>query len=258
MTPPLDPICDTDLNAYVDGQLDMPRRIAVEDHLARHPGIAAQVMADLRSRDELRLAFSDALTRPRVAIVDAARRLERGLARTRILGDLRRAAAVAALVAAGWFAHAQFGPPRMGASVAATPAFVDDAASSYRAVLTRAAMHARHPRDARYDAGEIRAATAIALPELPHEWHVLDVEIIPSAQGPTVEMAIAAGGHLGTLSLLAMRPGDFDVRSPTVADRGAEAVAYWQIGETAYALTGAAGEDDQLNRAALTLSRSLY
>ena len=253
----LDPICDADLNAYVDGQLDVPRRIAVEDHLARNPGMAAQVMADLRSRDELRLAFADPLARPRAEIVDAARRLERGLARARIFVDLRRVAAVAALLAAGWFAHAQFGPLSTGAS-AGTPAFVEDAAGSYHAALTRAAMHARHPNAARYDAGQVRAATAIALPELPREWRIVDVEIIPSAHGPSVEMAIEAGGNLGTLSLFAVRPGGFDVLSPTVADKGSEAIAYWQIGETAYALIGAAGEDDQLNRAAVTLSQSLY
>jgi anti-sigma factor RsiW len=257
MNPPIDPICDADLNAYVDGQLEMRRRIAVEDHLARHPGMAAQVMADLRSRDELRLAFADPPARPRLEVVDAARRLERGLARARIVPDLRRVAAVAALIAAGWFAHAQLGPLSIGAS-AAPPAFVEDAASSYRSALSRAAMHARHPADARYDSGAIRATTAIALPELPDEWRVLDVEISPSAHGPSVEMAIAAGANLGTLSLFAVRPGDFDVVSPTVAEKGSEAVAYWQIGETAYALTGAAGDDDRLNRAALQLSESLY
>jgi anti-sigma factor RsiW len=119
-------------------------------------------------------------------------------------------------------------------------------------------MHARHPNAARYDAGQVRAATAITLPELPREWRIVDVEIIPSAHGSSVEMAIEAGGELGTLSLFAVRPGGFDVLSPTVADKGSEAVAYWQIGETAYALIGAAGEDDRLNRAAVALSQSLY
>jgi len=258
MTPPLDPVCDADLNAYVDGQLDMQRRIEVEDHLARHPGMAAQVMADLRSRDELCLAFADPPGRPRLDLVDAARRLERGLARARVVPGFRRVAAVAALIAAGWFAHSEFGPLSVGASVASPPAFVDEAVVAHHNQVTRAARHAEQQKEAAYDAGAIRATTHIALPDLPRDWRVLDVEIIPSRHGPTIEMAIEAGGNLGTLSLFAVRPGDFDVRSPTVADKGADAVAYWQIGETAYALTGAAGEDDQLNRAALTLSRSLY
>ena len=40
-------IGDAELNGYVDGQLDAAGRIEVEDHLARHPELAARVMADL-------------------------------------------------------------------------------------------------------------------------------------------------------------------------------------------------------------------
>jgi anti-sigma factor RsiW len=259
MTPPLDPISETDLSAYVDDQLDMRRRIEVEDHLAHHPNVAAQVMADLRSRDELRLAFPNPPTRAQVVTVDAARRLERGLARSRVIAGLRRVAAVAVLIAAGWFAHAELGALSIGASVASPPppAFVADAVMSHRTALTRAAMHSQ-PKGARYDAEEIRAATAIVLPELPRDWRILDVEIFPSQYGPSVEMAIETGAELGTLSLFAVRPGGFGVVAPTLASDGGEAVAYWQMGETAYALTGKAVAGDDLGRAALKLSETLY
>jgi anti-sigma factor RsiW len=50
-----DPITEGDLLAYVDDQLDPARRIDVEEHLARDPESAAQVMADLKARDTLRL-----------------------------------------------------------------------------------------------------------------------------------------------------------------------------------------------------------
>ena len=53
-----DPITETDIHAFVDGQLDVARRIEVEDYLAGHPEIAAHVMADMRARDALALAFS--------------------------------------------------------------------------------------------------------------------------------------------------------------------------------------------------------
>ncbi|MCP6559629.1 zf-HC2 domain-containing protein, partial [Klebsiella pneumoniae] len=56
----MDPITEHDLNAYVDGQLDLARRIEVEGHLAARPDIAAQVMADLRTRDALSAAFAPA------------------------------------------------------------------------------------------------------------------------------------------------------------------------------------------------------
>lgn len=258
MTPPLDPISEADINAYVDDQLDMRRRIEVEDHLARHPSVAARVMADLRGRDELHLAFPSPPTWVRVETVDVARRLERGLARSRVVASLRRVAAVAVLIAVGWFAHAELGALSIGASIASPPppAFVADAVMAHRTALTRAAMPSQ-PKDASYDSDEIRAATAIILPELPRDWRVLDVEVFPSPYGPSVEMAIAAG-ELGTLSLFAVRPGGFGVAAPTLANMDSEAVAYWQMGETAYALTGRAADGDDLGRAAGKLSETLY
>ena len=48
-----DPITETDLHAFVDDQLEVTRRIEVEDYLAGHPEVAARVMADLRTRDAL-------------------------------------------------------------------------------------------------------------------------------------------------------------------------------------------------------------
>ena len=259
MIPPLDPISDADLNAYVDDQLDIRRRIEVEDHLAHHPHVAARVMADLRSCDELRLAFPNPPTWPRVETVNAARRLERGLARVRTVSGLRRLAAVAVLIAAGWFAHAELGALSIGASVASPPPprFVEDAVISYHTLLTRAAMHSQ-PKEESYNADEIRATTAIVLPELPRTWRILDVEIFPSKYGPSVEMAIEADGDLGTVSLFAVRPGDFGVVAPTLASKGSEAIAYWQIGETAYALIGKAADGGDLGRAAAKLSETLY
>jgi hypothetical protein len=166
---------------------------------------------------------------------------------------------VAVLIAAGWFAHAELGALSIGASVASPPppTFVTDAAMSHRTALTRAAMHSQ-PKGASYDAEEIRAATAIVLPELPRGWRILDVEIFPSQHGPSVEMAIEADGGLGTLSLFAVRPGGFGVVRPTLANDGNEAVAYWQMGETAYALTGKAAYGVDLGRAAVKLSETLY
>jgi anti-sigma factor RsiW len=259
MIPPLDPISDADLNAYVDDQLDMRRRIEVEDHLAHHPHVAAQVMADLRSCDELRLAFPKPPTWPRIETVDAARRLDRGLASTRTVTGLRRLAAVAVLIAAGWFTHAELGALSIGVSVASPPppAFVEDAFISYQTLLARAAMHTQ-PKEATYDADEIRATTAIVLPELPRTWRILDFEIFPSIYGPSVEMAIEGDGDLGTLSLFAVRPGNFGVVAPTLASKGSEAIAYWQMGQTAYALIGKAADGGDLSRAAVKLSETLY
>ena len=101
MTALVDPVTDADLDAYVDEQLDVSRRIEVEAFLSTRPEAAARIMSDLRTRDELRVALAGSKGMARPATADAARRLERGLVRGRIFGVLQRAAAVAAFVYAG-------------------------------------------------------------------------------------------------------------------------------------------------------------
>ncbi|RUY51278.1 anti-sigma factor, partial [Mesorhizobium sp. M7A.F.Ca.CA.001.13.2.1] len=89
MTATVDPVTDIDLDAYVDDQIDVTRRIEVEAFLSARPEAAARVMSDLRTRDELRVALAGSKGMARPATADAARRLERGLARGRIFGVLQ-------------------------------------------------------------------------------------------------------------------------------------------------------------------------
>lgn len=252
-----DGVSEVDLDAYVDDQLDAQRRIEVEAFLAARPQVAARVMADLRTRDELRLALALPAASGCPATSEAARRLERGLARGRMLGRLRQAAAVAALLAAGWFAHEVMGPISVTAVVASTPppAYVEDAMHAHGISLVRAGM-ASQPEVRVYDAGEIRAATAIVMPLLPAGWTVRDVQIYPSRFGPSVEMAVEAE-ELGIVSLFAVRPGTFDVVKPTPAPGGDVSSVYFQIGEVAYVLAGDGGAD-ALDRAAARLAATLY
>ncbi|CAH1649872.1 MULTISPECIES: anti-sigma factor [unclassified Chelatococcus] len=253
MIRPIDPVTTYDLNAYVDGQLDMHRRIEVEDHLARHPETAARVMADMRTRDELRLAFAEHSSLARPQTTETARRLERGLARARALSRLRRFATAAVIAAAGWIAHAEV----TGSSSTAAPipaAFVDDAVKAHRIEAARMAMAAAPPT-ATYDPAAIRASTALAMPILPAGWRVLDIQILPAAAGSSVEIVFDAE-DLGRVSLFAARADSFAVVAPATAQRNTETVAYWQMGDMAYALTGPA--DRELVAAARTLANALY
>lgn len=252
----VDPIIDTDLDAYVDGELDVARRIQVESYLSENPDIAAKVMADLSMKGELRLALAGEDTFGRIETRDAARRLERGLSYGRILHTVQRIAAVAVLVAAGWVAHTSFGAFTATEVAASTPApaYVEDAVRAYQTAQLRQTMPSQTAPH--YNADEIRAATAITIPELPKGWKVSDVQIFPSEFGPSVEMAIQeADGK--QLSLFAVRPGAFAVQPVGhLALDNAEA-AYWQIGEVAYALVAGDGGSN-LDRAAEGLARSLY
>jgi anti-sigma factor RsiW len=257
MTDPVDPITEADLQAYVDDELSPERRIAVEAHLCRHPAQATQVMADLRTRDELRLALASLPRMRRVATTDAARRVEHGLSRDRFLRGMRKVAAVLLLIGLGWFAHSQSGPLGVGEVVASVmpPAYVTDAVRAHRTTLLRAGMRSQ-PEAPDYDPAEIRAATAIVIPNLPEDWVVADVQIFPSSFGPSVEMAIRTP-DFGTVSLYAVRPGAFDVVPATLVPQAELTAAYWQMGEVAYTLI-AVGNSDQLDKAATRLAGSLH
>ncbi|WFU08374.1 anti-sigma factor [Rhizobium sp. CB3090] len=253
----IDPVIDADLDAYVDGELTVARRVEVESYLSEHPAIAAKVMADMSIRGELRMALAGEGLAAKAETREAARRLERGLAYGRVLGSFQRVAAVAMLMAAGWVAHTSFGAftaSEVNASVPA-PAFVDDAVRAYRATVLRDTMKSQ-PAHAAYNPDEIRASTAIVLPELPQGWRVTDAQIYPSDFGPSVEMTIDAGEG-SQLSLFAVRPGNFAVQKVSHAKRDDIQAAYWQIGEVAYALIGD-GKTAELDGEAEKLARSLY
>lgn len=250
-----DPISEIDLLAYVDDQLDTARRIEVEDYLARHPEAAMQVMADLKHRDSLRLAFASDLPRPPFAMLEAAGRLERALGWRQLGLKLRRIAAMVTLVGLGWFAHAQ-GELGISDSVASPkpPAFVEDALHSHETALVRARM-ASQLEAPTYDPVEIRAETGIALPQLPDDWQVLDAQIFPSREGHSVELAIKAG-ELGRLSLFAAQAPAQTVIAPTWASFDKAKAVYWQTGHLAYAIIGT-GSDKTMQQAALRLAQNL-
>ncbi|WP_230532048.1 anti-sigma factor family protein [Microvirga roseola] len=250
-----DPITETDLLAYVDDQLEAARRIEVEEYLARHPAAAAQVMADLKDRDALRLASAGNLARPPEATLKLASQLERGLAWRDLGLRLRRLAAVVSLIGFGWFAHGQVGLGSTDSEASPKPpAFVEDALHSHETALLRARMISQ-PEVAGYDTAEILAETGIRLPVLPEDWQVRDAQVFPSRDGHSIEIAIDAG-DLGRVSLFAARVSGFDVIAPTLSRFETAKAAYWQTGSLAYALTGT-GSAKAIERAANRLSSKL-
>ncbi|MER9405615.1 anti-sigma factor [Mesorhizobium caraganae] len=252
-----DPVTDTDLDAYVDDQLDVARRIEVEAFLSARPEAAARVMSDLRTRDELRLALAASTGMARPATTEVARRLDRGLASRRVFAVLQRAAAVTVFVGVGWLANGLFGPLLVTKVVASPtpPAYVEEAIRAHRTTLMREAMPSQLEAP-NYNADEIRAATAIVMPSLPKDWKIRDVQIYPSRFGPSVEVALETK-DMGLVSLFAIRPGTFDVVKPAIAPSGDISSAYFQIGEVAYAVVARSDVHD-LDRAAETLAKTLY
>ncbi|KMO39121.1 anti-sigma factor [Methylobacterium tarhaniae] len=255
----MDPITEADLNAYIDGQLDLGRRIDVEEHLAARPEVAARVMADLHTRDALCAAFGPVqgvAVRPGPTperLAAAARRLDRALTWRRIGARLQRAAVIAMLVGTGWLLHNETGDFGVQNTIASThsPAFVEEALQARQAAMVRARVASQRPTPA-YDRREVEAATGIALPDLPPDWRVDDMQIFPARSGAGVEVAIDAG-NLGKLALFATRTPDAEASAPAIV-RSPEAVTvYWKAGHGAYALSGS-GSEPELGRAAATLA----
>ncbi|MBU2326977.1 MAG: anti-sigma factor [Alphaproteobacteria bacterium] len=253
-----DPVIEADLHAYVDDQLDVGRRIEVEAYLSENPSIAAKVMADLRVRDELRLALAGMPTAVRQETRDAARVLENAMNRPRTVDVMRRAAAVALLVGAGWVAHGWIDPGSIGEVVASVPPpqFVEDAMRAHQTAELRKQMPSQIEAG-RFDPAEIRAATAIVLPAMPTEWSVRDAQVFPSTYGPSVELEVEPQSG-ERMSLFAVRPGNFSVQQVLLKQEGQTNAAYWQIGEVAYALISETENADKLAEQARKLARTLY
>ncbi len=251
-----DPLNEADLQAYVDDQLSPQRRIELEAYLSQNPVLAAQVMADLRVRDELRLALRDIPFEGRPQTRNAARTLEQALMRPRRMVLLRRVAAMVIFVSVGWVAHSVLNPFAATPVVASvpTPAFVREAMQAHETTLVREKIH---PDATSFAMADVRAATGITLPEFPANWTLTDSQIFPSSFGPSVEIAVRPRNG-AELTFYAAKTDTFSVQRVALAHSGKAAAAYWQIGEVAYALVSQAGNSDELADAANRLAKTLY
>lgn len=250
----VDTITDGDLDAYIDNQLDATGRLRVETWLARNPDAAARVMADLGMRTTLKLAMTSDVVAGRPETREAARRLSSGFANARVWNALQKVAAVGLMVSVGWIAHSAVGPSEVNAS-AHPPAFVEHAIRAHQTSVVRAGMPSQ-PEVQTYDRDDIRAATAIVMPELPKGWNVVDVQVFPSEFGPSVEMSVKTDA--GTvISLFAGRPGRFAVEPVKDLNLSNAEAAWWQVGEVAYAVVSSTPGIGLSDEAEL-LKNSLY
>lgn len=232
---------ELDLHAYLDDALDAEDRFAVEAHLADNPLLAAQVMGRLSQRTALRLLGQNPAPLP-AEMLEKASRLYR---RDRQL--VRRCAtalcAIGVMAASCAFLFGTGGPP----------AYIDLAVASHRVAMLRADMPSQIGTPA-LDAGEILANTRIALPALPDDWQVTDVQIFPAGAGAALLVAVRTGTGQ-PLSLFALRERSNAPETPDAVREGAQSVAYWRRGDMSYALTGEA-DPVALDRTAEILNQS--
>lgn len=247
-------IGEHDLLAYVDDQLPLERRALVAAYLSDHPDEAARVMADLAARDALKATLGSPVSAT-PAVRGAAARLDRALTGGGTAWQIRRAAAVMLLVGAGWFAHSFLGSTGPSVAAQTPPSFVDDAVHAYRTAIVRAGLPSQ-PAATSYDRAELNRGTGIPMPDLPRGWRVEDVQVFPADGGQAIEMILDTPDK-GRLFLFAAATPRFDVIAPSTTRTEAGATVYWQVGQTAYALSGAL-PDEEIAREAVQLASSFY
>lgn len=232
----IDPITDDDLIAFVDGQIDPMRRLDVEAHLASDPAAAARVMAEMHDRDALRACFERVPGPGPDRTVALARRFDRNLRWRRVASRLKRAAAIAVLVGAGWLAHDEIGRFGVPDTLAATPdpALIADARQARAVAQLRKSISGEADGPV-YDRARLRSVTGIDLPPLPEGWRVRDIQIFPARHGTGIEIALETGGY-GEASLFATRGICGGPARLTGSEDGD--VVSWNAGDTAYALIG--------------------
>jgi anti-sigma factor RsiW len=245
---PDDRLNDHDLNAYIDGELDDGAARRVQLYLADHPEEAAAVMADMAVARGLRAAAGDGGA-PSTPTLAAAARLQAALQAPPHRRRLAAAAVLAAVYAGGWATSEAMQADRL---LPSTPSFVDEAIMSHRTALLRAGMDSQ-PEAPTIDRREINAATQISLPPIPHTWRLTDAQVYPSDEGPSV--GLAARTPSGPVSLFAFHTKEADSIDPTIVQRGADYVSYWQDGDLAFALIGPP-DPGELRRIAAELART--
>lgn len=230
-----------EIEAYIDGELDLEQRLAVEDHLSRHPALASQVMAYLGDRSALQL-----LSRPDFHL---SRSLAETAERVRKESHTFWRRPAMGLVALGTTLALVLTALNMMSS---PPSYIGFAAASHRSITERTQLAAYKPFSDRTEA--LLSASRIAIPKLPSNWRVIDVEILHATDVPALVVAVRTSeGH--TLSILALRERSSAPRDPDTVRAGSQSVAYWRKGDISYALTGE-GDPDQIDATADALADS--
>jgi anti-sigma factor RsiW len=227
MSDSIDPL---EIQAYVDGELDLAQRLTVEEHLARNPAMAARVMADFRDRTALRLLAGRDMP-PSPTLADIARRLDRArpVFFWRPPAGRVMAGALAALLGGAallWSAQTGEGTP---------PSYVDLAVASHLSTEDGAEQAAYQPASDRSRA--LLSASRIVVPSLPSDWRIVGVEMVRPSAHPALLLSVrTAEGPI--LSLLAIRVRSSAPKAPDTVRDGGRSVAYWRKGDMSYALTG--------------------
>jgi len=253
-----DPIGEDELHAFVDGQLDEGRLLAVVAWLQAHPDDGARVAAWHAQRQQLRRLARDMDLGPApAALADVVLKADRPAQRRSAWKQLAAAALVLSVGVAGgqWWASTG----RAGSGMASSPAFVREAAVAH-AVFT---PEKRHPVEvtAAEEAhlvqwlGRRLGAPVKAPVLLDRGYRLLGGRLLPGDPTPRAQfMYEDEQGRRVTLFVAVFAPGKAPAETSFRSVREGERESfYWVEGSFGYALSA------QLPAAEmLALAREVY
>lgn len=256
MKPECEKQIDLDIAAFVNGQLDAPGRYAVAEYLAAHPERAAEVMADLRLTEGLRLALGAVEAEVPASLSAAADRLGRSLGQRHRLRWVLPMAAAACMFALGWSTQAWVTHGADLTLARENRSLIEAALDAQEAVALRMSLSqdiGPLPRDAK----EISARLGIALPHLPADWRVAAAQVVSTPERPGVALVIDTP-DMGRIMLFSViRTLDGPDAPPDGLTLDGRTLAYFEKGRAAYVLVDAAGPVADLTRGAEALRNRL-
>lgn len=237
------PVSETDLHAYVDGQLDSARLDELALHLAAHPEDAARVAAYQRQNHMLHALFDPVLAEAVPEPMNPKR--------SNLFPSLRFAASLGWLAVGGllgWFMHGT--EPAVPNGMVSIPRY----AAVAHAVYT---PEVRHPVEVGSDQEthlvawlSKRLGRSVKAPQLNSiGFNLVGGRLLPGETGPAAQFMYqnAAGQRL----TLYVRTGQFKNRETAFryAQEGNVGVFYWVDGPLGYALSGEVNRERLLEAA---------
>ena len=236
------PVSESDLHAYVDGELGEARHRDLGANIEASPEAAARVAAYRAQEAALRRLFDPVLNEPVPAALRTAALggLPERPAGRKLWLPLRLAASLLLAVAAslgGWFAHERYGP---------APSLNN--ALSHRAAVAHAVFtpDVRRPVEIAGDHEDQlvtwvskRMGTPVRSPRLgPFGYELVGGRLLPGESGPVAQfMYQDASGQRLTLYVTAELAKNRDTAF-RFAQEGSLNVFYWIDGKLGYALSG--------------------
>lgn len=224
MTRDRDDAPEGDIHALLSGQLDAQQSFVLADYLAAHPDRAAEAMADLRIHEGLRLACGTVDAPLPDQMLSGAARLKRNLRASHQMRRMRPFAAAVTLFGLGWLGHALWSEPT-GAAMAAHVLPLAETALDAQAALALNRALLPGTGGAASDPQVIAASLGVALPPLPHDWVLRDVQIVATPNRPALALLLDTP-DMGEVMLFSvardttgpdLQPNAFDYRGNSVA-----------------------------------------